>query len=1290
MTKQYDEAIKAAAEANGLDPALFRKQLVQESGLNPGAVSPAGAVGIGQIMPKYWTGQHGLNTTEDFKDPIKSINAAAAIMGSHVKQYGSWDAALVAYNSGAGKGRMQAFKEGRIQDLPKETQDYLAKLGTSGVPSASPTVGKVEAPVDANPGVLLKAGEVPSPARLAERGVMDTTGRLYQEPEKQSFGASLIDGVKSSAIATAGRMDNPLAYIQGTYGYTFSDSDVEQIRAANIGAAGAKFVMSNAQKAEDVPQLIQLAVENRQRANTNRSFVGDLAYGMGEAAGDPITYGSLVIPGGIYARAAGLYSTTAARVMAGGAAVAVEGALTNVASEALRESSTGTDADLGMALASGAAFSVALAGAGQAAKAAYRGLNRVESSETARILKENGVDSVEDPTIVKPEALDRLVPGWRDVNAKDPLGVLLETPDGDVIHPASGVQFSSHNPLNPKYDALDVADPNLGGRATIEVGDVVARSAIPEHKAMASKLIRTTRGYTDGSSGRFEVTAQDVDATLRGEIAEFQSNYDRLREQAFSDPIYQGVGTKTEQRRVFNERVIRAAEIGPEAIQKLTKPEQEAAKLRLDWYEKLGLVQQQPGARWGVDAPSLLSEARVDDPNVGPARPNLKGGLRENYAAPVVYNELRLAEYAEKFGGPEGLQEAITRSFMRSYLEDAQVKARVDEYLTSIGSKDTPEDYARKVAYGIARHEEDILDVGRLNLMLERADFNTNNVPDFRKMRSPFGYHFEIDMPGGGGKFSVNDLRSYDADVLDGAYANKVKGDVAVAVGTGMTPAEFKKFLTEVEGRAASDANLKKEARAFQKIAGNLYGIGIREGGERLNASLGILQDLAFMKSSAYMALLNYSEIAAGVMRNGLGFAMRTVPGVGKMFSDMRFGKKTAETMRTAQNLVWGTALTRAILPTYKEAIDRSTRKLYADSGVNKMNTLLGTIHGATSAAAARFWTSRALNATTQYIVEAARGEFFADLAAYAHKARKTNFADKKTFHAASLTQEQMNGVVELLKKATRIDKDGNLEIVNPAALTRGPAAADLRRYGQFWSERVIQQDSIGSTFRWSHLPLVKPLTQFMSFVGRSFNAKLIRGNSDIMRNGDIGEALSLYVLSPVMAGSMYAATTYLQSLKFSDDRDRKKFLEERLGTKDDIGPLAAGAVKRMAVLSAPGYLYDTIGQTPYAQKFAPEFFAYAGFGKTSTEAKLKRDAMTQPGAVGGILGDAIEQSPAVKIADSLVGIGKGGVDYLSAEGWKEKEKAAKSLTRAFAGLLPNDPITQRAFMEFKEAAGVD
>lgn len=1282
MTTQYDEAIKAAAEANGLDPALFRKMLVQESSLNPNAISrkPDGtpiAYGIGQIIPKYWKGKHGLDTDEDFLDPIKSINASAAIMGNHQKTYGSWNAALVAYNAGPGNGNMKAFKEGRIQDLPKETQNHLAKVGTQDTQTTSTQEATNQAVMPKTTGTLFRPGEVPTPSKLAATGVMDATGRLYQSTPNQSLGDSFSAGFGASPAATAGRMDNPLAYIQGTSGYTFDEADLTAIRGADIGAAGARFVMANAQKKEDIPELIQLATENRQAATTQRSFVGGLAFGIGEALGDPVTWGTMLLPGGIYGRTAGLFSTTAARVAAGGSAVAAEGALTNLASEALRETSTGTDADYGMAMASGAVFSVGLAGAGQLASAAARGLNRVEASETARVLRDAGVPDVKDPTIVGPDTLDKTVPGWREITPKgSPEGVLLETPDGDVIHPASGVQFSSHNPLNPK-NAL--ADPNLGGNFTIEVGDVIARSKVEEHKLMASQLLRTSRGYSDGTSGSFKTTAQDVDVDLRGQNTLYFREFDKLREKVFSDPVYQGIGTKTEQRRMFNERIGRAQDSGD--YTNLLPSEVEALKARQEWYKFQEDIQVTPGARYGVDAPALLSKAEGLD--------GTKVSVQENYQ-PRVFNEIKIGDEAARMGGQDALQDAAARSMMASYMSDAKVKKRVDDYLVSIGSKDTPEELARKIAYGIVNRDEDLLDVGRLNSLLESSDFNTTNVPDFRKSRSPFDYHHEVTLPNGE-KFSVNDLRSWDLDVIDQAYANRVKGDVAVAVGTGKTPQEFNKFLTEVEGRAALDANLKKEAMAFKKVAGNLYGVGIRAGGERLNSFLGVLQDVAFMKSSAFMALLNYSEIAAGVLRNGIGFAFRAAPLIGDAITNMQIGKKTASTIRLAQNIVWGSALGRAILPTYKEAIDRSTRRLYADSGVNRMNSFLGTIQGATSAAANRFWTARMLNATTEKIVEAARGEFFADLAALAHGTRKSNFGNPKTFKAASLSKEQMDGVLELLRNSTRIDADGNLEITNQGALTRGAAAADLRRYGQFWSERVIQQDSLGSTFRWSHLPLVKPLTQFMSFVGRSMNAKLIRGNSDIMRNGDLGEALSLYVISPVLAGGMYAATAYLQSMKFTNDRDRKQFLEERLGTQEDIGPMVAGAMKRMAVFAAPGFAYDTIGSTGYAQKFAPELFKYAGFGKTSVDAKLRRDALTGSGVISGSLAGAIESSPALKIADSLAGLGKGSVDWLAAEGWMEKEKAAKDLTRSFIGAFGlNDPVTQRALMEFKEAAGLD
>lgn len=1283
-TNQYDALIQQAAEANGLDPAKFRAQLVQESQLDPNAKSGAGALGIGQIIPKWWMGQHGLNTLEDFTDPVKSINAAAAIMGSKVKQHGSWNAALVAYNAGEGKKNrnINAYNEGRLDQLPKETQDYLKKLGdVDGIPEPS-------IPALNQPGVLSANPFPDSPA--LHKGQLDTSGTDPFTQATQGLADSFMGGLRSSTLGTIARSEQSTGGLLGPTDYAFDSDDVELIRSSNLGEAGVRFVMSNAPNKEAIPELIELAKQNRKAASENRTLVGSLAYGLGEMGGDPVTYGTLVLPGGIYGKTAQLFSGPAARVAAGTAAVAAEGAITNLASEGIRESTTGTDADYASAIAAGAVFSTGLLGAGALVRGASdrvsRGLNRAESSQTAEGLRKGGAEGVVDPTVVNPRDLDELTPGWRQLGAADtipegfrlkessravgeafnPNNALIELPNGDVIHPASGTQYSAANPFNPRNNVP--VDANLDGRFSFEVGDVIAGSKVDEFRSMAWDLLRTTRGYVDGSSGKMGVTSQDVDKVMRGQHASFQLDWDALRTEAFADPMYQGQGwTLAEKRRVFNEKVMRAVE--SDDFSGLLPTERRAAELRKKRYEELFETQVNPGAPWGVNAKPLMS----------------RQAGRANYQ-PVVYNEVKLGAMRESLGD-EALQDAIARSFYGSYLKDAEVRARTDEYLKSIGSTKTPEELARDTAFGIVNQGAG-LNVGKLNLMMETKGFSIEGTPDFRKARSPFGYDHDVPLPEGG-KFSVNDLRSWDADLIDSAYFNRVKGDVSIGVGTGRTPEEFQAWLQDARIAAEVDANLKGDVLAFEKVAGNLYGQGIRGGSERFNAVQGIFQDLAFMKSSAYMGLLNYGEIAAGLVQHGLGFALRAIPGLGKFFQDMKYGKASAATLRTAQNAVWGSALDRAILPTYRDAVDHATRRLWADSGNNAVNNVIGTMSGTVKATAERFWTSRVLNGTNAQIIEAARGDFFADLAAHALNARKSTFANDVKKKMGSITPQQFDQAMDLLRETMRVDKDGSLVIHDMAKLQSDPRVAHLRRYGNYWSEQVIQQNAIGSTFKWSHLPIVGMLTQFMSFVTRSVNAKLIRGNSDIMRNGDASTLMSLYVVGAALGTLQAGSVAYLQAQKFTNEKDRRTFLRERIGDDDDHAPLVATALKRMPVLSGPSWLYDTIGQTGMAQQIAPEVFQYAGFGKTSTEAKLRQDAQSQAGPIGGVLGDAVENAPAVKLLDSIAGVGSAGANRAMADTFAERERAVKLMTRSLNGLVPNDPVSQRAFQELLEFSGV-
>lgn len=75
---------------------IFKAMIDYESGWNTGAVSPAGAMGIAQIMP---------GTASDWKvnpwDPFQALDAAAMHLSEYYTEHGnSWYDALAAYNGG--------------------------------------------------------------------------------------------------------------------------------------------------------------------------------------------------------------------------------------------------------------------------------------------------------------------------------------------------------------------------------------------------------------------------------------------------------------------------------------------------------------------------------------------------------------------------------------------------------------------------------------------------------------------------------------------------------------------------------------------------------------------------------------------------------------------------------------------------------------------------------------------------------------------------------------------------------------------------------------------------------------------------------------------------------------------------------------------------------------------------------------------------------------------------------------------------------------------------------------
>lgn len=117
---KYLNAVKVASQKYGVPADLLAAQIGAESGWNPNAKSPAGAVGISQFMPGTAAGFH-----IDPHDPLQSIDAQGKMMSNLLKKYkGNVPLALAGYNAGSGA----VDKAGGKVPAIKETQDYIKRI----------------------------------------------------------------------------------------------------------------------------------------------------------------------------------------------------------------------------------------------------------------------------------------------------------------------------------------------------------------------------------------------------------------------------------------------------------------------------------------------------------------------------------------------------------------------------------------------------------------------------------------------------------------------------------------------------------------------------------------------------------------------------------------------------------------------------------------------------------------------------------------------------------------------------------------------------------------------------------------------------------------------------------------------------------------------------------------------------------------------------------------------------------------------------------------------------------
>lgn len=1180
----YDGIIKDTAERYGLNHTLFRRQLYQESRFNPNAVSRAGAMGVGQIMPKI-AKAYGVTDLSTLKDPFFNIDLAGRIMKDNLKYAkGNQYAALAMYNGGT--AAMKNYLKGNYKKLPKETWNYIDTIGDDDRWGEQ----KVDEPVSTvNPSEPPKQEPLedslnPSEDSLIDREPVFTNLDLpeaskeikpfIKDPvDEDAVRAALANTTRSRLIGISFRSkrwaDNRYVYdpSQDTsdepqvgfagglkHGYvptylkmSFADGSIfgeqfapsDEQRGEILGKVGYNMdryyaVLNGATSMEDVEERLKINEEviKYRQAEANAGWFPSITSSIGGAVVDPLSYVPVL----------GAYGM-AGRVLTGAALGAVSNQIDTHVS--------GAEHDIMEDMLVGAMF-------GAGIEFAFKGLGKGghyvgDTARRAKIIRE-----------------------YQEAGKDLPSEVF------DGIGGSTKVATS----LNNLLDNIERRVPLVSTKGVFQ-----ALESTNFRKFCESVFVDRGSGYVDENGVHYATRfqGQTVEEKLRAAQIDFENfesgyrdSFNNLRKLGHDDAeinlaicqaIENGV---TPSKFVGNEEFSKIVESTKDFLQKTSKVGQRGGYVpRVSDPRKVGDLFD-PKLPRGPQVERLvneLSKALVDG---ALAKPEVRQRILDYYKK-NVYAKLK-AEREAQIAKQDKKKDMVRQEKFEDNLEPLPDEPDWVDVLEWM-QKEAREDALGWIDQGTSMGRAIITDGNIANI---KYDPEVTRIPWDTSATTRSG-------------LSIDKLRRDPLEAVR-MHHNKVIGDNILLSYGCENLGDFESMLgkmwsEEVNSAVGGRVDAKKFAQAQEQLINMIYNKHHNMSDVNsswLGAMADVIRNLTFFSKNAMMGMANLFEQGEAIKHYGALQFFKGVPLVRELFDNWAKNGMTNAEIRQAQSLIFGMSVreTGLLRDIATESFEKQLRRFNGDKAKSILVAATDTL-----AQASPF--TKFIQNTENSIVEASQGMFLGELIQYAHNKSisKKGFLNKELMQRNGISQENFDNLLKILKESTTVGKNKEITIDNlDAILSKDPAAfATLRRMGDYVAHEVIQKNTLGDTFLWEGAkknPFMQLLLQFKTFALRSYDKRLKKILGRMAEGDALGQAYSIFLSTAL--GTLGALTNTLINTAGMTEEQRKEYLKKTLKydseeglTLDTAFQAGINGVMRSSVFAFPSLLLNTAGVNP-------------------------------------------------------------------------------------------------------------